>query len=283
MKIVSGNVNDGIRVKHNSFDDYLTYVTDTPIHKGNNRASQEHNDEKSWDFGVGWDGAIELSRTGWAKGLKDLSKYRQLVDVPEHTDRGMHMRPFNDLSGDEVDVGLYLSGEPECMTDYHLQLTPSYGKVAKVILNLTASASVNAKTMAYRGTAACILIDALESAGVRCEVTLIPMSNRKFLSEVTVKHPDEHMEPDRMAFMLAHPATFRRFGFKELETHGGAVGRQTKYGYGMVTELPKEEREQDGTIYFDGQCSGYRTEDEMIRSANNLLAKYVDADLQAAA
>lgn len=282
MKIVSGNLNEGIRVKHNSFDDYLSYVINTPIRKGNKRSSRREA-SKGWDFGVGWDGAVELSRNGWEQGLKDLNKYRQLVDVPEHTDRGMHMRPFNDLSGDEVDVGLYLSGEPECMTDYHLQLTPSYGKVAKVIVNLTASHSVNSKTMAYRGTAACILIDALESAGVRCEVTLIPMSNRKFMSEVTVKHPDEHMEPDRMTFMLAHPATFRRFGFKELETHGGAVGRQTKNGYGRVTELPKDEREQDGTIYFDGQCSGYRTEEQMIRSANNLLAKYVDADLQAAA
>ena len=284
MKIVSGNTKKHIRVKHDDFDSYLDYVFNTPVKAGNGRDSKNADATERWDFGVGWDGAVELASKGWEQGVKNMNKYRELVDVPEHTDRGMHMRSFNDLSGDEVDVGLYLSGEPECMTDYRLQLTPSYGKVANIVVNLSTSCSVSAKTMSLRGSAACILIDALEGAGVRCEVTLVTLCCQHITSEVVVKKPDEHMEPDRMAFMLAHPATFRRFGFKEMETFDGKVGQLTRNRtYGRPRNLPEKEREADGTIYFDCQYGGYHSEKEMVQSVNNLLAKYVDADLQAAA
>ena len=284
MKIVSGTVNKKLRVRHNNFDEYLKYVSNTPRLNGNGNDSTSYTARDSWDLGAGWDGAMELSRRGWPEGLKAMNKARRLVDIPEHSDQGMQMKPFNAVAGDEVDVGLHLSGEPECMIDYHLQLTPSYGKVAKIIVNASASGSVNAKVMRYRGTAACILIDCLESAGVRCEVILLAFCSGELTSEVLIKKPDEHVEPDRMAFMLAHPAVMRRFGFKEAETHGGEIGKTTKTGtYGYPRDLPVSETEEEGTIYFDRYYSGYETESGMVRKTNELLSKYVETDLAVAA
>ena len=280
MKIVSGSAAKGdLRVRHDSFDTYLEYVQSAKRHSDSGDHSSSISAKPSWDLDAGWEGALRMSRYGWPEGLEALNKARALVDVPEHSDQGMHMKPFSSVSGEEVDIGLYMTGEPECMTDYQLQLTPSYGKVAKVIVNSSASCSVNAKTMRHRGTSALILIDALESAGIRCEVVLLAFACHELISEVLIKRADDHVEPDRMAFMLAHPAVMRRFGFKEMETHGGETGRQTRGGYGCPADLPVEEREQDGTIYFDRHYSGYHSERGMIDKTNELLRKYVSEEL----
>lgn len=277
-----GSVDDKLVVEHDNFDEYLSYIKDTPIKSGNGKQSKDNSPKPKWDLNAGFDGAMELARKGWPEGLKKINRARQLIDIPEHSDQSMQMRSFNAVSGDEVDVGLYLSGEPECMTDYQLKLTPSYGKVAKIIVNCVASCSVKAATMQHRGAAACILIDALESSGVRCEVWMLPTTSEVFYSKVLVKKADQHVEPDRMAFMLSHPAVLRRLAFKEQETYGGKVGQETKWGYGTPTDLPKEEREEDGTIYFGRYYSGYDTEKDMVKTTNSLLAKYVETDLAAA-
>ena len=165
MKII-GNEDSQMRVTFDSFGEFLKYVKETPRHDGACDSSTRITAKDKWDLSCGWDGAFELANRGWSKGLDKMSKARSLVNIPEHSDQSMQMKPFNEVSGDEVDVGMYLTGEPECMIDYQLRLTPSYGKVAKVIVNCSASANVNSGIMFRRGAAACILIDALESAGV---------------------------------------------------------------------------------------------------------------------
>ena len=285
MKII-GNEDSQMRVTFDSFGEFLKYVKETPRHDGAGDSSTRITAKDKWDLSCGWDGAFELANRGWSKGLDKMSKARSLVNIPEHSDQSMQMKPFNEVSGDEVDVGMYLTGEPECMIDYQLRLTPSYGKVAKVIVNCSASCNVNSGIMFRRGAAACILIDALESAGVRCEVWTMPMvtESRKtqFTSEVLVKKADQHLEPDRLAFMLAHPAVLRRLGFALLEKFGGAMASMSMAAYGHCLELPKDEQNEDGTIYFKDQCSGYSTDKEMILTVNELLAKYVETDMAVA-
>jgi hypothetical protein len=269
-------------IEFNDFDDFLHTVRTAPLNSEARASSRTTSKSERWDMSAGWDGANELANRGWSAGLAKMARVRDLVDLPDQSDRSIQAQAFYSDEGDEVDIDRYLDGEPECMIQFTPELTPSYGRVAKIIVNMAASCGVDAATQYHRGAAACILIDALESAGVRCEVWCLPFCSRegrdRFVSKILVKRPDQHVEPDRMAYMLAHPAVMRRFGFRLLEQQGRPWVKWTKDGYGHPMDLPRSETEEDGTIYFDRQYGGYGNERDMIRSVNELLKKYIITD-----
>jgi hypothetical protein len=197
------------------------------------------------------------------------------------------------LSGDEVDVGLYLSGEPECMTDWVMAETPSFGKVVKVIVHLTGTAGVSAEALMYRGLLACLLIDTLEASGLRCEVWGLPKCSAdnggddpKYLAQVLLKPADEPVELDRLAFMLAHPAVFRRFGFRlmEQEPEGSWAYEESTDGYGVSVPLPEAERRaEDGILYIGGEHLSYSSDAAVIKAAQDIAKQYLVLDEEGAA
>ena len=268
-------------IEFNSFDEFLHEVRTKPREEDNNSASADNSAKKKWDMNAGWDGANELASRGWKAGLTKMARVRSLVELPDQSDRSIQAQPFFSDEGDEVDIDRYLAGETECMIQFTPELTPSYGRVAKVIVNLAASCGVDSDTMYRRGAAACILIDALESAGVRCEVWVMPNTEKgrqhTFHSKVLVKRPDEHVEPDRMAFMLAHPAVMRRLGFRLVEQQPPDTwGKITWQGYGRPDDITEAEQQEAGTIYFGRQYSQYHTDEDMVREVNRILAKYLE-------
>lgn len=271
-------------IEFDDFDDFLHTVRTVPRSSGAGDSSESNNESKTWDMNAGWDGANEMANRGWSDGLAKMARVRDLVDMPDQSDRSIQAQAFYSDEGDEVDIDRYLDGEPECMIQFTPELTPSYGRVAKIIVNLAASCGISSATQYHRGAAACILIDALESAGVRCEVWCLPFCSRegknRFVSKILVKRPDQHVEPDRMAYMLAHPAVMRRLGFRLLEQQEKPWVKWTECGYGSPYDLPNSETEEDGTIYFDRQYGGYDNERDMIRSVNKLLKKYVTTDME---
>ena len=278
MKVID---KDTLRtIEFSSFDEFLHEVRTKPALDRNGRHSETNDASKRWDLEAGFDGANELASRGWKEGLAKMAKVRSLVELPDQSDRSIQAQPFFSDEGDEVDIDRYLAGEPECMIQFTPELTPSYGRVAKIIVNLAASCGVKSGTMYRRGAAACILIDALESAGVRCEVWVLPKTSSSggdsFHTRVLVKRPDEHVEADRMAFMLAHPAVMRRLGFRLMEQQGPPWGDFTHAAYGTPADIPSKEREEEGTIYFGRQYSAYKNDADMVREVNRLLAKYLE-------
>jgi hypothetical protein len=80
-----------------------------------------------------------------------------------------------------------------------------------------------------------------------------------------------------MAFMLAHPAVMRRMAFRLVEQQPPSTwGKITHQGYGRPDDIPQAEQQEAGTIYFGRQYSEYHTDDDMVRSVNRLLAKYLE-------
>lgn len=267
------------------FDEYLVQCGKEGL-GDNARGSYDDNNapRQSWDMNAGFAGAQELSRNGWAAGVKRMAKVRDLVNLPDASDRSIQPQPEWAEDGDEVDVERYLAGEENCMIRFVPELTPSYGKVAKIIVNLAASCGIDSDTQFRRGAAACVLIDALEGAGVRCEVWSLPFWGKAgydlFGARVLIKRPDEHVEPDRMAFMLAHPAVMRRFGFRLLEQQEGVWGKMSHRCYGSPEDLPKQEQEEEGTIYFGRQYGCYGSDAGMIEEINRLLAEYLELETE---
>jgi len=264
-----------------TFGDFVDQVKKPGYSKNNNASRKAASD---WHMGASWGDAIKMAAEGWPEGLKKMQKATELLEIPS-SEKNYEPQPMAALAGDEVDVGLYLSGEPECMTDWTMVETPSFGKVAKIVVNCSAAAGVSTDAMFKRGAAAVLLVDALESCGMRCEVWVIPWSSGEtpkepsFYCEVLAKRADDPVELDRLAYMLAHPVVMRRLGFRlmEQEKPDSWGGEATHEGYGYPTEVPTLENEE-GTIYFGAQSLVYRSEEEMVLAVQELLNKFLKTE-----
>ena len=267
----------------NSVEDF--YNTASKPGNDNNSSSSTKPATRGWDFGAGWDGAWKLARRGWPDGLKKLKAKRDLLQLPAQSDQDYAPRPYYSDAGDEVELGRFLEGEPECWQDWQPEVVPTFGKVARIVVNCAASAGVSADEFFERGAAACVLADALETLGIRCEIWALPKCSEKrghtFEAWVPVKRADESLELDRVAFMLAHPAFMRRMGFRLLEQLSASDFRPFQSGYGMPKEIDASEMDADGTIYFGRQHLGYSTPEQMQKAVDDVLAKFLGSDAPA--
>jgi len=124
-----------------------------------------------------------------------------------------------DVAGDDVNVGRYLDGEPECMANYETEL--GHGNRCVVVsVNGSVHAGISADLIEKRGATVCALIDCLEACGYRTEVHVyigsasinIPRVN------VCVKNAQDRLDLTRLAYCLAHPSFLRRQVFRFWET-----------------------------------------------------------------
>jgi len=158
--------------------------------------------------------SMELARHGWKDGARRvmaLSEKLKAAITSEMTAPGL----VYDVVGDVPDVGEFMAGTPEHMLAF--QEVPTTARVVRVVVGSGARASVSADSMIARGACVCAAIDAIESAGVRCEIvvgkaTRFMRAKTEFIWEayITVKAADEPLNMDRLAYVLAHPSFFRR-------------------------------------------------------------------------
>jgi len=154
--------------------------------------------------------AVRLAWQGWPEGREHLRPIRDALlhkiapaiivdDVAWGTE------------GLDYDIGRVMSGEPECWLQPAPRRRPDPRTVA-IINNLSVSHDIDPAIMIARGAALVALIELLEFANVRCDVS-IAMSSTRFSALARVKPAAQPLDVGRMIFALAHPACFRRLGF----------------------------------------------------------------------
>lgn len=229
------------------FMDYIEKMPDTSLGKLSSRKDYDSEGDDD-DYGSKkdcWHGthnfgdAMKLAREGWAEGVEMIEK---LAAGLETMTGEMVRKPeiLWDVQGDFADAGLYATGVPECMGSFtEVEIVDGKGKIVKILMNLSVSYGVDTKTIMRRGAAAAALIDALETAGRSCELEIAAGSeggNKEMMTIVPVKHAGEPLELDRLAFLLAHPSSFRRLFFSAWEHEPKdirhAIGIKPGHGYG---------------------------------------------------
>lgn len=192
-----------------------------------------HN-SKSWDFGVGYGGALKLAENGWSEGAKDLSD-RLAAHMPnrDHVDSWRY-----DVAGELPDIGRYLAGDPTHMKRHgHPK---GHKPIISLLVNICCSASVGANSFANYGAAMCSVIDQLENSGRRVELNVVWVS---LISGVrvcvgwTAKRAEDSLDLASVAFSLAHPAASRRLGFAMCERSSASPTP----GYGMTVDPTEED------------------------------------------
>ncbi len=168
--------------------------------------------------------AGELFAKGWADGVARVNKHREGLSAFIAAAKTAKSRTFGwDVTGDFIDVGRVLSGEPECCGQEFESGETVSTKVVSIRLNQCVSGAVSADAIAARGVAVLVAVDLLESCGIRCEVVCSTATSGHGLhltANVVAKRPGEIVDPDRLAFTVAHPSFFRRFGFRWMELYG---------------------------------------------------------------
>jgi hypothetical protein len=160
-----------------------------------------------------------------------------------------------DLSGDVVDVGTFLTGEPECMIAPVMVPTPGTGRVVRIVVPTAVSASVSADTVRARGAAIVALVDVLARCGNRLEVWswsgVSHGSRGRTSTAVLVQAADQPLDMGRIMFALAHPAWLRRimFGVWENPANGNTPAIVTERGSGYGT--PESTPPKDGDLPDD--------------------------------
>jgi len=222
----------------------------------------------SWSGGTSWEQAKQLAINGWKEGLEEVEKYRAQL-APFITDKILRPLQVYSVSGYNVDVGAFLSNDPECFISRVYEERNYPGKIFKIVCSISFSAAIQPETIIQRGAMICALVDALEFAGHRAEVICNFSAARDqyyrdgrnkeqgwFEVDVKVKPSDQPVELSSLAFCLAHPSMLRRIVFSIAEIVGWS-DYVSNYGY------PSKATDR-GDIYIEEIFSGTVSDDKAI-------------------
>lgn len=213
--------------------------------------------------------AERLIETGWAEGAQKVADRRSQFDAFLTAAKAAKASRWDwDVTGQFIDVGRYLTGEPEVFGAEYDDGESNSARVVSIRLNSCVSASVSKESIIARGVTALVAVDLLESCGIRCEVILSQAteSSTHVDHNVVVKKPSEPVDVDRLAFWLAHPSAFRRFGFKAMEIEGHSpsgthVSKMSDYG------------RRQGTVELDSVKTATGLSDSELKSNVLEIAK----------
>jgi hypothetical protein len=266
-----------LRREWDSMETFLRDVKTKPVLSGTH-CSVAGQGGIEWYGTETWDDALHQSENGWPEGLSKIEKLTKTIKYVEGEKADRHATVFAEC-GDEVDVGRYVTNEPECMMDFKVIQVPAAGRVVKIITNMGASCGLEAKSLFLRGAAAVILADVIEQAGLRSEIWIVSAAtnyDHGYDYRMLVKAADQPLELDQCAFSLASPAMFRRLMFRAFEqTESELFSRHIGSSYGSPANAKKE----PGSIEVDALQYGFGnnlTDETVPKFVNAMVEKYFE-------
>lgn len=201
--------------------------------------------ETQWSGSSSLSKAIEIGVNGWEEGA-NLIKHH--LDKLSAVGTATTLIPQYEVSGDSVDVGRFLSGEPENMLNW-LEAESEGHKIVDVYFNCSVGARTATESIIRYGSAALTAIDYLEQNGYRCNLYIYFGFHKGSLDRsVIVKIKDAHgsLNISTAAFCIAHPSYLRRLMLKIIELNRNWHQK----GYGTPREATSEELEGN-CVYFN--------------------------------
>lgn len=213
-----------------SFDDWIDMLDSIKSYPYEMPEEKRHSIHNSSSFSLtdSLDAAILLAEEGWQEKADEIretvkpivNKLCSIMEVQQAT--------YDVVPGFSLDIGRYNSGDPECWQSFDVAYRETCGKHCSIVYNYGASAGVGTDAMVQRGALITALIESLEFAGIRCQLTCTDVSGPSHVSAsakpqplwemlVLVKAYDQSLDLGRVAFACCHPAMQRRIGFAAME------------------------------------------------------------------
>ena len=202
-----------------------------------------------------FDDAMQLARTGWPDGLELMMKMRQDLGVVFGS-MVKRARMRNDWTGGTVSVQRWLNNKPKIFRRRVTQFEVGTGRVLDLNVDVSGSMFNDKTKLMRRGASILLLIDALESAGISCQLMVHDrtggdVGDFSYCVRVPIKKAGEQLDMDLLAFVLVHPARLRRLYFAmlggeddEFCVGGGFVMQDRDGGYGRPVMKDKNYPEE---------------------------------------
>lgn len=194
--------------------------------------------------------ACNLASNGWSEIRPEVDAILvQLQDRLAEKFSTMYVTEYA-TSGAGVDMGRFVTGEPECMVEFMPQNQASMGRVVKILVAGTASSDIKADDIKRRGTAVLALVDTIHKMGVGIELwweSTIKGSDSGTHSTVVKLHDSsDALDIDSVMFSLAHPAMLRRltFSVQEQSEAKKAQNATMGQGYGSPHDMQMTKQEE---------------------------------------
>lgn len=192
---------------------------------------QSERNSNTWAGGFSYASALDTF-------TNDPSKVRNFDETDlDLTGGDSGLLLIHDVVGDTVDMGRYITGEPECMMSL-TDGTPR-GRRVRILFNLAAPSFVEADDMASAQKRITRLVDALEAKNVRVAMVGVASSTPDH-TEIVTKQYHEPLDLNAIA-VATHPSFFRRLVFRVIEyspTFDSGYGRAKDFG-GAITMNPE--------------------------------------------
>lgn len=214
------------------------------------------------------DEAITLARDGWDEGLEFIHK--RSIEITEAIVNKLSVPEIvYDVTGDDLDIGRYVTGDPEDFMSIVPAEIEEEPKVIHLVANIVASWNVSRETMLARGAAVVSMVEALEMHGKRVIIDCVASvgtrsgvyTNDRLETFIRIKEADAPIQLADLAFTLAHASMFRRLVFRAWEMLPGDVRNLFGIGgqYGVVRQVA--DKESQGDVYVGSLTNNWAPED----------------------
>lgn len=205
--------------------------------------------------------ALDLAERGWPEGIERVEELS--AKLSEEIIKTLHVPEVTyDVTGDMLDVGRFVRGEPEdfmTLTPAEIELEP---RILHLVVNISASWGVSGGTLIRKGAAVVALVDVLERHGKRVIIDCMAKTD-DVETWVRIKESDAPVQLANLVYLLAHPSALRRLMFLSWEHFSEEIRRRYGFhyfgGYGKVEETAADKR---GDIYVPGMDLRIRGWDE---------------------
>ena len=264
--------------KYETLGAFIADAKRTPLNSG------PESREEGGAFGEEWSGcrtfeeAVNLASNGWHEGRKMLMTAMAAAQSAPAFTQTLAM----DVAGAYPIPALAAAGDPCSMVDLQ-PVEDRVRPIVRLVIQRGGSSAYSAKEFMNYGAAVLSYVEGLEAAGFRCEIEVSFAANippvDHYLS-VIVKRAEEPMELDRMAFVLTHPAFFRRIAFAVKESTPGIAEHLNGQCYGF-SRSPRPEELDPNQIIVPGVNMVKPGADELKTPAAALkhLAPMIEAQL----
>lgn len=216
-----------------------------------------------------WDEALKLSRYG----IKNRRKIEKIVAKMSMLE-SVKTKCFSmQETGLYVDVGTYLSGEPECWIAENFDYKPK--KVVKLLVNCAQSWWYTPKQIETRGAGLVSLIQMLKKQGYIVKLNIYLGFNYYEKYFCFLKIPSNPLDMQSLSYCLCSPSLLRRFGCAFLEQ---CTNKADCGGYGHPCPLDEVVMSKD-IIHFNGmnneECK-YDSEKETKEYIMDTFTKFLE-------
>lgn len=224
---------------------------------------------------------IETARTqGWRDSIPEAERLIGRIEADLGDSMQDDFVSVFDVAGSEVDMGRFLTGEPECMRESMPMKVKSTGRVIKLAVPVCYPATVDADTVKKRGAAVMALVNAFAMHQHTVEVHAViaiegrmrnQKMDRRLSYSIVVQEADQPLDMGRIMYALAHPTMLRQLGFAAEHNEDDEARRTFSIGgsYGhpsYAAELDDLNINVENAIILPPLMSnyGWQTEEECV-------------------